>query len=308
MCIHTTTGLRKISTILIWSNIMKDKNKYFDRKNKDANFFVDIFFKDDIKNGDNFIRHWHEHLQIYYFIDGVANLECGHKKFEVKAGSIAIVNSNELHYLESFSNELKFYTIRIEPTFLFSNQIDLLQTRYLTPLALNRIEFKNLIENDSYALKYIKSILKEYFHKELGYELAIKAYIYQLLVLLLRGYVDKVLTESELEERKRALQRFEGVFNFIKENYAEKISLNDLANYANLSLHHFCRTFKQITGKTTTDYINGIRLDKSINYLKKTDLNITEIAMKCGFDSINYFSRLFKKYYNISPTKYRKLY
>ncbi|SJT88036.1 L-rhamnose operon regulatory protein rhaS [Clostridioides difficile] len=61
-----------------------------------------------------------------------------------------------------------------------------------------------------------------------------------------------------------------------------------------------------MTGKTTTDYINGIRLEKAVNYLNKGDLNITEIALRCGFDSINYFSRLFKKHYNVSPTQFKK--
>lgn len=287
---------------------MNDKNTYFDRKSKNTDCFIDIFFKNDILNGDNFKRHWHEHLQIYYFTDGTAYLECGQKKFNVAAGSIVIINSNELHYLESYSDDLKFYAIRIEPIFLFSNQEDLLQAKYLAPLALNRITFKNLIQNDLQILECIKTILKEYSSKEIGYELAIKADIYQLIVYLLRGYVDKVLNENEFEERIRILNKFERVFRLIEEKYAEKLSLNALADCVSFSPHHFCRTFKQMTGKTTTDYINGIRLDKATYYLKQTDLNITEIAMKCGFDNINYFSRLFRKHYDITPTKYRKLY
>lgn len=286
---------------------MNNKDTYFDRKNKNADCFVDIFFKDDILNGENFKRHWHEHLQIYYFTDGTAYLECGQNKFDVMEGSIVIINSNELHYLESHSDNLKFYTIRIEPIFLFSNQEDLLQTKYLAPLALNHITFKNLIENDLQILDCIKTILEEYFHKKLGYELAIKSNIYQLIVYLLRGYVNKILNENEFEERKRILSKFECVFRLIEEKYTEKLSLNELANCVNFSTHHFCRTFKQLTGKTTTDYINGIRLNKATNYLKQTDLNISEIAIKCGFDNINYFSRLFRIYYDITPTEYRKL-
>ncbi|AAK79419.1 AraC-like DNA-binding protein/mannose-6-phosphate isomerase-like protein (cupin superfamily) [Clostridium acetobutylicum] len=287
---------------------MNDKSTYFDRKSKKEDCFVDIFFKDDILNGENFKRHWHEHLQIYYFTAGTAYLECAQNKFDVTTGSIAIINSNELHYLESHSNNLKFYTIRIEPTFLFSNKEDLLQTKYLAPLALNRITFKNLIENDLQILECIKTILKEYSSKNIGYELAVKANIYQLIVYLLRGYVDKILNENEFEERKRILNKFQCVFRLIEEKYTEKLTLNELADCVNFSTHHFCRTFKQMTGKTTTDYINGIRLYKSTNYLKQTDLNITEIAIKCGFDNNNYFSRLFKKHYDMTPTKYRKLY
>lgn len=282
---------------------MNDKNTYFDRKGQEN--FIDIFFKDDIKKGANFKRHWHEHLQVYYFIDGMAYLECGLNNFKIVSGNIAIANSNELHYLESLSDNLKFYIIRIEPTFLFSNQVDLLQTKYLAPLALNHIVFDNLIQNDYLILKCIKTILYEYNNKEIGYELSIKANIYQLIVLLLRSHVYKIFSEDEFIERKHSLEKFECIFDLIEEKYMDKITLKELASHVNLSAPHFCRTFKQITGKTTVDFINGIRLDKAIYYLNKTDLNMTEIAMRCGFDSINYFSRLFKKNYNISPTQYR---
>ena len=64
-----------ISTILICEDIMNNRDNYFNRKGQES--FVDIFKKSDIKNGQSFPRHWHEHLQVYYFISGTAKLECG---------------------------------------------------------------------------------------------------------------------------------------------------------------------------------------------------------------------------------------
>ena len=90
----------------------------------------------------------------------------------------------------------------------------------------------------------------------------------------------------------------------LKLNYNEKILISDLSEMLNITTYHFCRLFKQLSGKTVIDYINNIRLEKAIPYLKEDKLNITEIALKCGFDDINYFSRIFKKYYNVSPTKF----
>lgn len=285
---------------------MKNLNTYWLREMPDADFCVDIFKKNNVKRGGSVRLHWHEHLQFYYFVEGEALLKCGHNRFKVSPGSIVVINSNELHYLESLSDDLEFYTIRIGPTFLFSNQVDLLQTKYLAPLASNRISFRNLIENDTGVLECVTKILQEYDSKEVGYELAVKASIYQLIVLLLRGYVCKILSEKEFEEKTRSLKRFNTVLQFIEDNYDKKIRLKELADSANLSECHFCRTFKQITGKTLTDYVNEIRLEKAACFLKQTDLNITETALKCGFDSISYFNRLFSKYYKISPTKFRK--
>lgn len=285
---------------------MEDSKTYFYKKMPNADFCVEIFLKNDINRGENFKAHWHEHLQLYYFVGGRARLECGHNHFEVSPGNVTIVNSNELHYLEGLSDDLRFYVIRIDPTFLFSNQVDLLQTKYLAPLAQNRITFQNLIENDAQVLDCVTTTIREYFAKEAGYELAVKASIYQLIVLLLRGYVDKILTRNAFEEKARALKRFDTVLHVIEKNYAEKICVEELAGTVNLSVCHFCRIFKQITGKTTTDYVNGVRLEKAASYLRQSDLNITEIAIRCGFNSVNYFSRLFRNSYRVSPTKFRE--
>lgn len=285
---------------------MSNKDNYFNRAGQES--FVDIFKKADIKNGQNFPRHWHEHLQIYYFISGSAKLECGKNNFEAQANDLVVVNPNELHYLESRSDNLVFYTIRFEPTFLFSNHVDLLQAKYLSPITLNRIEFSNLIKNDIELISLVKNILTEYFSKEIGYELAIKGDIYCLVVKLLRNHIHHILSQSDLDEKEATLVRFMPVFEMIEHKYNEKITLNELASTVGLSVHHFCRCFKQLTGKTTTDYINNIRLDKAIYYLKQTDYNITEIALMCGFENINYFSRIFKKYHFTSPSQYRNLY
>lgn len=60
-----------------------------------------------------------------------------------------------------------------------------------------------------------------------------------------------------------------------------------------------------MTGKTPTQYINSVRLEKAITCLVESDLTITEVALKSGFDSINYFSRLFKIQYNMTPREFR---
>jgi AraC-like DNA-binding protein len=285
---------------------MGDWSTYLYREMPDANFCIEIFLRSNDKLGAMYKRHWHEHLQFYYFVSGRAVLECGANRFPVATGSFVVINSNELHCMEGLTDDLLFYVIRIDPTFLFSNQVDLLQTKYLAPLTQNRITFQNLIENDEPILGCVKQMIQEYNEKQTGYELAVKSSVYQLIVFLLRGYVGKIMSAEEFEEKNRILLRFDSVFQMIQEHYGEKISLAKLAESVNISTCHFCRTFKQMTGKTTTDFINGVRLEKAAAFLEQKDLNITEIAMRCGFDSVNYFCRVFHKYYHTTPTRFRE--
>lgn len=285
---------------------MENLQTYYNKKMPNPNLGIDIFLAENYKKEKRFKTHWHENMQLYFFIEGEAIVECDAKSHYVKTGSIIVINNNELHSLESLSDNLKFYTIRIDSSFLFSNQVDLCQTKFLSPLSQNQISFQNLIEDDKQILDCVNIIIHEYFLKEIGYELAVKSYVYQLIVLLLRKYISKFITKKELITKVNNLKRFDLIFQYINTNYSKKITTEELSNIVHISTYHFCRIFKQMTGKTPTDYINGIRLEKAVDYLNKRELNITEIALRCGFDSINYFSRLFKKQYNVSPTKFKE--
>ncbi|WP_459479507.1 AraC family transcriptional regulator [Clostridium saccharoperbutylacetonicum] len=283
---------------------MKDIKNYYYKDMPNQNFGVDIILSKIFKLGSRLEEHWHEHLQIFYFIDGEGFLGCSKKCLTVIKGNIAIINSRELHYLESLNDNLKFYIIRIDLPFLFSDQIDLCQTKYLSPLSENLIIFKNLVKNDSDVSKCINTIIKEYFKKDIGYELAVKAHIYNLVVLLLRNHVDELITEKKSTYKLDNFKRFHEVFEYIDNNYNKKICAKELSNIAHISTYYFCRIFKQITGRTATEYINEIRLKKSIELLRNGAMNITEISINCGFSDVNYFCRLFKKKYGVSPTKF----
>lgn len=283
---------------------MKSKEKYYYKDMPDKNFSVEIGLSNPWKTGSNFKEHWHEHFQIFYFVGGKGFLKCDKKTYDVVQGDISIINSRESHYLESQSDDFKFYLIRIDFRFLFSDQVDRCQMKYLSPLCENQIFFKHLIRNDDDILKCINSIIDEYFKSEIGYELAVKANLYSLVVLLLRNYTDEFVTQKDKVFKINNFKTFYKVFDYIEENYNKKICTSELSNISHVSTCYFCRIFKYLTGKTSTEYINEVRLKKSIELLKKGNMNITEIAINCGFNDVNYFSRLFKKKYGISPTKF----
>lgn len=285
---------------------MKNTDNYYNKKMPVPNLGLDIFLAENFTYGKKFKSHWHENMQLYLFIQGKALISCGSKRYNVTKDSIIIINPNELHSLESLSNDLKFYTIRMDSSFLSCKQTDLCQTKFLSPLSQNLISFHNLIENDKDALYFVESMIDEYLSKETGYELAVKASVYQLLVLMLREYVDGYLSERQTASRLENLRRLDAIFKYIDENFDSHISSNQLAKIANVTTYHFCRLFKQTTGYTPTEYITMVRLEKAAGYLKDSDLNITEIALQCGFDSVNYFSRLFKKHYKVPPTQFKK--
>ena len=69
---------------------------------------------------------------------------------------------------------------------------------------------------------------------------------------------------------------------------------------------YFCRYFKKNIGKTITEYINVIRVEKAATALAETEDKIIDIAAACGFDNTGYFIRRFKKEKGMTPSEYRK--
>lgn len=250
--------------------------------------------------------HWHDQIQFFYCARGNAVIRCNSKEFEVSDNDFVIINSKELHYIESVSEGLTLYLIKIDLTFIYSNKADSIQAQFLTPLSQNLILFENVVRNDESLLRCVNRMIHEYFTKEIGFELAIKSQVYDLIVILLRGYIKKIYNESELKSKMLLLQRFKDVIDYIENNFTEKIDLEKLSKIAGFSKGHFCRLFKQITGMSAIDYINNLRINKAFDLLKNSDLNITEIAVSCGFSDSNYFSRIFKNHKKISPMQMKK--
>ena len=85
-----------------------------------------------------------------------------------------------------------------------------------------------------------------------------------------------------------------------------KISIDEITNKLLISRTQLHTKIKVLTGKSITHYINHIRIEKSKRLLKESDLQINEIAFELGFESPNYFSRIFKKEIGISPISYRE--
>lgn len=95
---------------------------------------------------------------------------------------------------------------------------------------------------------------------------------------------------------------------YIEIHYQEKITIDYLAELGNLSVSSFNRIFKKETKMTPMDYLIQVRLEQSKKLLRRKEIPVTEIAMRCGFNSSAHFSASFRKNYQMTPTEYRQYY
>ena len=102
-------------------------------------------------------------------------------------------------------------------------------------------------------------------------------------------------------------KRINRVFQYIDKNLASDLSLNTVSKIAFFSPFHFHRIFKFIIGETLNEYVSRRRIEKSAADLLHKNMTVTEIAHKLGFNDNSSFSRAFKKYFDTSPTEFKKL-
>lgn len=95
--------------------------------------------------------------------------------------------------------------------------------------------------------------------------------------------------------------------DYIEVNLDKKIALCDVAKNVNLSEYHFHRLFTKYANETLKQFITRIKMERSAIYLAiNIDISITEIAYNYGYNSASAYNKAFKKYYGMSPTKFRK--
>lgn len=134
-----------------------------------------------------------------------------------------------------------------------------------------------------------------------GADQMIKLKLEALLISLIRS--NKQLNSS-LSSEVRQQSRIEAIHQYITENYTEKILLDNICFIFGTNKTTLCKDFKNEYKTTVLNYINALKIREAKMLLRQNKLSVTEISEKLGFNSIHYFSRLFKKTTGHSPKEY----
>lgn len=102
--------------------------------------------------------------------------------------------------------------------------------------------------------------------------------------------------------KSQDVERLEHVFEYVNENYAEKISIVLLASLVQLTPNSFCRFFKKMTNQPFVQFLNEFRTRKAMEFFDQTKLSVSEVMYKCGFNDPSYFTRQFKKHQGDIPS------
>lgn len=258
--------------------------------------------------------HIHNYIEIIYALSGKYQILLNNKNYNFSEGDMVLINSNEIHTIFSLSEDSNRYVVvKFDPELLYTTVQSVFEMKYVMPFILNesthqKVFLKNEIE-DTVIPGLIHGIHKEFTKKLYGHELAIKANIYHLFLLILRRWNEQNIDLNIDEEiNKDMIKRIQPAFDYIEENYQHDITALEMAKHCNISYSYFSRLFTKIMKRNFREYLNYIRITKSERLLTSTDQNITEIALQVGFSTSSYYIQQFKLYKDISPKQYQLRY
>ena len=163
-------------------------------------------------------------------------------------------------------------------------------------------ELKSFVMGKSHTYEELsEKLVREFTVRETLYVDFCSAYLYQMLNIIGRKYA---LSNGNIQPV--SANRINEVCRKIYDNMKEPPSAEILAAECCVSRSRFVHLFKEITGKSVTDFTTSIRIERAKELLVSTDLPVREIAEIVGYDDQNYFSRRFLKAVGISPREYRK--
>jgi len=255
--------------------------------------------------------HWHYNIELLYCISGSAQILISGNEHQFGIGDLVLINSREIHSIYSTAEAgIEYIVLKFDPNMLYSTSNTFFEAKYVFPFTLNQATHQKIFTLLELANTQIPGlmleILTEYEKKKYGYELAIRSNIGILFLWILRNWYDRGLDlniGAHMDEN--TLKRLQFIFDYVDKNYMEDISTEIMAKVCKMSYSYFSRFFKAALGQSFTNYLNYVRICEAEKHLISGQLNVTEIALECGFSSSSYFILQFKKHKNLSPKQFQ---
>lgn len=248
-------------------------------------------------------RGWHCHdaVELIAVEAGTLRIHIGGETLDAATGDLVLVNGEVPHCLEA--DTLPVFTYLQIESEQYSEFPHSFPHSLLYAFASRRdcVPYYRCREDDEIGQLFC-AVRRELSAQDAFYERCVSAYIHALIALMHRRWLIAEPNRDTVQKLEKILQ----LARIIDTEYAQSLSLSALAERTGYNKFELCRRFKDATGHTVVEYINYVRLYHARQRLKHSSADITEIAGECGFSSVPYFSKVFKKYNGCSPAAYKK--
>jgi AraC family L-rhamnose operon regulatory protein RhaS len=257
--------------------------------------------------------HSHEFVELVFVAEGHGDHLYSGQSYPISKGDVFIVPPGVEHdYRVRGAAPLEIVNVLFMPSFLapllesLAEVTPFLQFFYVEPFFRKETEFHahlklNLGEEQA-VKERLDRLVEEYNNKPLGYRIAIQGLLAELLVYLSRCYGHAAVTTGFHPDGNKAIRQ---VCDFLETHYTQPLQLEQVCRMCGMSQTVFTGKFKQLTGRTFTEYRSELRIRASLRLLRESEAKIVDIAQESGIGDVSHFNRLFKLHMGMTPREYR---
>lgn len=253
-------------------------------------------------------RHTHEFSELLIITKGHGSQLIDDLEFPVSVGDVFVISGKHEHEFINMEN-LALVNVMFDPANPALRSLDTSDLPgfrslcFLEPKHRKSHKFESRLQLSGDDLKKAEHLVDELEEELLATKPGFKAIATALLVELLI-HLSRCYSKSSKPEAL-SLLRIADAINYLEAHYAEQVNFTKLAQSAGMSPRSFQRAFLLAAGTSAKNYLITTRLKHAIELLKYHGYSVSESAFATGFKDSNYFTRIFKKYMDISPKHFR---
>ena len=233
------------------------------------------------------------HVVFQYTLSGQGYLDIGGQTFSLPKGHALLVKVDDEHcyyYQEENEQPWEFVWINIRGE----------EASRIWNLVIEKEGHVISRSADSPLIQELWNIIRLINQEKVTDRYRLSVQVYQWLLTLVQSSRDAEKDIGEL-----SVNAIEKCKQYIRENYAAPITLDMLAQHCEINKHYLCRLFQRSEQTSPLAYLKDRRIEAALTMLRTTELPISVIGQKCGFESPSYFGKVFRQYMSMSPTDYR---
>ena len=235
--------------------------------------------------------HWHDgYLEIELILDGTIFYNFNGTEYIMEKGNLIVCSQTDFHSMEA-SGAARVLKNQFSYDFLDEKLISYFSEK-------NNLHYK--FTDDEFVCIYTlgKWLEKLSENKNEENNNSAKHIISTILT--------QTISRTNSNESNKTPPFIQSIIQYTNNNLSQKLTIQSVAKYFNLSTGHFGKVFKNNMDISYNEYVNRIRLRKVCSLINSSSMSVKEIAYRCGFSSLEYFYYTFKKYYGITPLQYKK--
>lgn len=262
---------------------------------------ADVFRVVSFRPFETYGPHEHLRIEINYVKKGHCILHLENESVTFGENEMMIICSNVPHTFEAGSEGTTLIQLEFLPdVFSRFDPHGSNKAKELAPFTIFSEENRLIkIVNNVRIMRAVQRIVNELNSKNKYYQYLVVMYYAELLILIYRHMDEVYLPICTNESLKKAI-------SYIRLHYQSDVTITDVAGQTGIGERYLRKLFAQYLNLSPLDYLNQIRINKSIELLRNTELSVKEICFTCGFKSPQYFSRVFKQQMGISPREVTK--